>query len=286
MAKKKAPEGLFGEVEGGLTGAVRAVDEVPESVVKAYEAAQAQQGGSGITDVAGHVIPHEETVTTKPKGKAKGKGKAAKPTQAEINAEEAKAIAENPWTQAGDALANADIQETEAAEQAMSPAYSAQIAGQAQNQALADAGVSAGSGAGQWLQSNLAQANANDSPLMQAMNAYQAAYEKTQPAVASALQDMGQANALATSIAPENAYLNLLPSHLGNTSYLQLSPAEAQGLPPGLSYYLGQSGVSLPKSGTTAGIPSAGAILSGGTSPNPTPSVAPALTSGTGTAPS
>jgi hypothetical protein len=222
----------------------------------------------------------------------KGKGKKPKETavekylqaqhkQAVLDEDEQTAIQANPWYQAGNELASADeagAQQAEAAMGAGPGSLTAAVSGQAQALALADAGVTPGSQAGQWLQGELNQANANDAPLTAAMNAYQSAYEKTEPAITTSLQDMGAANALAMSVAPEQDYLNLLPGHLGNTDYLSLSGPQTQGLPPGLEYYLRKAGVSGVGGSNSALIPSAGAVLSGGTSPSTPPAVAPATT--------
>jgi hypothetical protein len=220
--------------------------------------------------------------------KDKGKGKAAPETATEkylqaqeLIAEENAAIANNPWTLAGNEIAKEDIAGAKQAEQDMGAgagSLTATVSAQAQQQALADAGVTPGSQAGQWLQGELNQANANDSPLTNAMNAYASAYEKSEPAIAGALQNMGEANAEATSVAPYSDYLNLLPGHLGNAGYLSLTGPQTAGLPPGLSYYLGKAGVSgVGGTSTTPQIPSAGAVLSGGTSSSTPPAVAPAV---------
>ncbi len=308
MATKKKSEGLFGDdplyPRGGndINPFIRGPEgkpkggkdkggkgHTPEATKKKPNTQEGGLEGTG-HDIEGWLMdltgtgyhkPGDPDYSTGIKGpaeqaaaKAKDKGKKAKtpePTQAQIDAEEEKAIQNNPWVQAGNALTESDEAGAQAAEQAMGAgpgSLLANVSGQSQAQALADAGVSPGSNAGAWLSSQLSQANANDSPLMNAMNAYQAAYEQTQPSVTQALQNMGQANALATSVAPEQAYLNLLTSHFGNTNYETLTPEQAAGLPPALQYYLGPQGAQVQGvSGKASGaIPSAQNILSGGTS--------------------
>lgn len=203
-------------------------------------------------------------------------------TAAQLQAEEAAAIQANPFTQMAESLAAAQNQEVGAVLGELNPqAQTAAMQG-ADAQALAATGETGNTQSAGWLQGQMNQAQRNDSPMAAAMNAYQQAYAATEPSVTNANVLQGQAAALAEQVAPADAYLNLATSHLGNTNYLQLTGPQAQNLPPALSYYLGQSGVQgLGKAGGTAAVPSAGAVLSGGTATT-TPS---ALNPGTGTAP-
>jgi len=215
---------------------------------------------------------------------APGKSKASKPTAAELQEEEEAAIQANPFTQMGEDLAYQQAQESAAALSYLGPQQQASASAGAQAQALQDAG--GGAGAASWLAGNVAQANANDSPMTQAMAAYEAAYNATEPSVLSADMQMGQANALAEQVAPADAYLQLAGSGLGSSTYKQLSAAQAANLPPALAYYLGPGGAQVGGvTGQSASIPSTGAILSGATAAGTTPTNPAALSAGTGTAP-
>ena len=63
------------------------------------------------------------------------------------------------------------------------------------------------------------------------MQAYTKAYEATEPSVTSAIQEMGEANALAEQVAPADPYLNLASSTSGTPTYQQLN-RPGPNLPP------------------------------------------------------
>jgi hypothetical protein len=114
----------------------------------------------------------------------------------------------------------------------------------ANNVALSAAGVPAGSSAAQWLNSETAQANANDTPMMQAMNAYANVVSAGQTTVDSALTNLGEANKIGIETASAAPWLSALGSHLqSNIAYSgQIPTSLAGGIPDWLKYYLSQSG--------------------------------------------
>ena len=160
---------------------------------------------------------------------------------------------QDPWTVLGNSL----VKELQQAQQPVEAAISGQDTASSQqsavNQALAVAGVTPNSSASQWLNSNIAQANANDQPMAAAMNAYGQAYGAGEKGVESALGQMGQANQLAMNTAPEQTWLTDLASHIqSNLSYSgEIPTSAATSLPPALLYYLQQSGAG---PGSTAGV--------------------------------
>jgi hypothetical protein len=173
--------------------------------------------------------------------KKKAKSDSDKPlTEAQIEAQ----IAANPFNKLGQGLVTQLEQEQAPIEKAISGGDTASATQSAVGQALAASGVSPGSSAAQWLDSNIAQANANDSPMQAAMNAYGQAYGAGQQGVDQALSGMAGANALGVTTAPEQTWLQGLGTHLqSNLNYYgQIPTSTAENLPPALLYYLQQSG--------------------------------------------
>lgn len=186
--------------------------------------------------------PSKDAPAAKPKGKSKGGGKTtpAPPTQKQLQ----DMIAANPFNQLGQGLV-ADMKAQQApVEAAISGQDTGTVVQNAENQALAVAGVTPGSSAAQWLDQNIAQANQNDQPMQKAMAAYGAQFEKGQQGVQNAIGQSGMANALNVTTAPEQTWLTDLAQHIqSNLSYYgQIPTGAAQNLPPALLYYLQQSG--------------------------------------------
>lgn len=203
------------------------------------------------------------------KGKGKGPSGPEGPTTAQIEQE----IANNPFNKLGEGLVKQLQEEQAPIEKAISGQDTAASVKSATAQALADAGVSANSSAGQWLDSNIAKANAADQPMQAAMAAYGKAYEAGQKGVDSALANQGQANALGQITAAEQPYLNLITQHLGSGQYYSLTPQQASSLPPALQYYLqqaGTQGITTPKGGWPAAFTQGASGPSG--APGPTAS--------------
>ena len=205
------------------------------------------------------------------KGKDKGKdtGTPPGPTQAQIEQE----IANNPFNKLGEGLVKQLQEEQAPIEKAISGQDTAASVKSATAQAFADAGVSANSSAGEWLNSNIAKANAADQPMQAAMAAYGKAYEAGQKGVDTALLNQGQANAIGQTTAAEQPYLNLITQHLGSGQYYSLTPEQAGSLPQALQYYLqqaGTQGITTPKGGWPAAFTQGASGPSG--APGPTAS--------------
>ncbi len=187
---------------------------------------------------------HPETIPEMVKG---GKAAPAKKKKAAAPASAAAPAADtpaNPFAALAQGLAS-DMQAQQApVEQAITGAQLPALTQSATTQALSEAGLSPGSSAGQWLNTNIAQANANDAPMQAAMNAYGAAYQTGQQGVDTALTNLGQANALGIQAAPETTWLNDLATHIqSNLAYSgEIPTADLATLPPALQYYLQQSG--------------------------------------------
>jgi hypothetical protein len=182
---------------------------------------------------------------TKKKAKAK---KSDSESPAQVQAAEEKAIADNPFNQLGQGLV-ADDQKIQAPlENAMAGGLTGPATSNAVAEALSASGLGGNAQAKQWLNANIAQANANDAPLAQAMAQYGAAYNTGQQGVDQALANMGQANALANTVAPEQQWLNALATHIqSNLNYYGTIPnwavgSGSQALPPALQYYLQTTG--------------------------------------------
>ena len=149
----------------------------------------------------------------------------------------------DPFYAIGQALTNEEAQINKPVEQAISGQDTAAAEQSATSQAIADAGVSPGSSAAQWLQSNISQANANDAPMAQAMAAYGKAYGAGQQGIATALTGVNQANALGIATAPEQTWLQDLATHIqSNLAYPGTVPEWVQNLPPSVKQALQQSG--------------------------------------------
>ena len=158
--------------------------------------------------------------------------------------------ANDVWQQLGNSLV-ADQQKLEAPiEQAISGKDTAPQESNAATTALGALGLSPNSSASSWLNSQISQANANDSPMAQAMNEYGKAFTAGQQGIDSSLKQMGTANALGVQTAPEADWVSSLAQHvLSNMNYFGgISPQIASSIPAALRYYLGQTGAG----GTTA----------------------------------
>lgn len=176
--------------------------------------------------------------------KPKTAKKAAAPSSAAETKDIEQEIDSGPWAKLSESL----IKQYDSALAPVTAAVSGSTntAGQADaaNQALASLGLSSGSNAGQWLESNLGAANANAAPVSQAMNAYGSQYAAEAGPITKALTAYGQANELEVSTAPEQSWLNALASHItSNLSYYGEVPTGAvSSLPGGLVEALQQSG--------------------------------------------
>jgi hypothetical protein len=185
-------------------------------------------------------VQAEEAAATK-KTAAKKKATTPKPeTAKEIETE----IADNPFNKLGEGLTTQLKAAETPIESAIAGGLTAPAESSAATQALGALGLSPNSSASSWLNSEISQANANDSPMDAAMKAYGSAFDTSQGTVNSALTQMGTANALETTTAPEQEWLTALMSHIqSNLSYYGEAPTDAlASLPPALLYYLQQSG--------------------------------------------
>ncbi len=235
---KSTQEGGLGGVGHDIASWLSDATRDVSSIGKAYKAAQAQRGGSGITDVAGHVAQDLPGLMTPVKPVKK------KPKPAPSTTTSAATAPANPFEQLAQGLVSQLQAEQAPVEQAVSGADTAPATSNAVNQALADAGLSPGSSAGQWLNANVAQANQNDQPMAQAMQAYGQAYTQGQGKVDTALTQLGQSSDLGVQSAPEQTWLTDLASHIqSNLAYYgQIPSGSAETLPPAILYYLQQSG--------------------------------------------
>jgi hypothetical protein len=109
--------------------------------------------------------------------------------------------------------------------------------------AILQANQPAAGSASDWLNQNIAAANAADSPMQQAMNNYATAYGQGEALQQGAIQQMGAANTAMLETAPEQAYVSLLQPGAGYYKYL--TPAEIQQLSPAMQYALQQAGVGV-----------------------------------------
>lgn len=126
------------------------------------------------------------------------------------------AIENDPYAQAGAQLAGAQKQLTSQLQGVISGS-SPLVAGteaNAVNQAENVAGVSPGSAAGKWLSAQVSQAQINDAPLQQALQAYSQSFGQGSAGVEQALAGMGQANALGVATAPAQTWLSDLATHI------------------------------------------------------------------------
>jgi hypothetical protein len=298
MAKKKkkpapqaqTPYEAIAQAEGGD----KPVSDAPSVDMLKKIGEELVVPGAGIKDVlqsGEQVLGIGKGKKAAPKKKKTTTATTAAPTQDQIIAEEEKAVSQDPFYQMGQALLNEDKTIQAPIEAAVSGADTASATQGATTQALADAGLSPNSSAAQWLNSNIAQANANDAPMTAAMNAYGKAYSAGQQGEQTALSGSAQANALGVQAAPETNYLNLLSQHLGYGQGYTIPQAQAQALPTWLQYYMGQAQVQGgPKGGwpgaagstaaTAAGTPIGAGSLAAAQAAQPS-----ALTPGTTSAP-
>jgi hypothetical protein len=216
-----------------------------EGPIGGYRAAQAQQGGSGL-DIAASKIekPVEQAVEAAGGIKKPPTKKKPKPPKPPTTTSAAATAPANPFEQLAQGLVSQLQAEQAPVEQAVSGADTAPATSNAVNQALADAGLSPGSSAGQWLNANVAQANQNDQPMAQAMQAYGQAYTQGQGKVDTALTQLGQSSDVGIQTAPEQTWLTDLASHIQSNlaNYGQIPSGAAETLPPAILYYLQQSG--------------------------------------------
>jgi len=265
-------------------------------------AAPAQQGffGKGLGALEQHWAKSEKPVTgfvdwltssmRKTDPTAKKPAAAAPTTTGGLTPQEiqAREVANSPWTLAGNALAGSF---TNAANQ-----YSSLTSGQAlpgiDQTTIANAEALAGtpstSNAGQWLSAQSAAAQAAAAPVSAAMQQTQNAYTTGENAFSQALQQQGQANALAVETAPMAAWQQALASHItstvGYTGQVPQSAAPTFKEYPLLSQEYSAAGipVSFSNQASASGIP-VGAPLTNttGTVVQPTTIAAP----GTNTSP-
>jgi hypothetical protein len=255
-----------------------------------------------LSNRVGGMGPPPKAKTPPPKGKGKGKGKgggggtvtkaqekkdiaaAEKKTKADKTqaAETAdyNAIQNNPYTKEENAIGNLLTAEDPQISSAIGGGYTQAATQSATSQALADAGLSPDSSAGQWLNANLAQANANDAPMAAAMNAYQNAFTGGQTGVGSALTNEAGANALAMQTAPEQGALTQLQNRQ-NYNAIYGAGANYSNLPTALQFYYKNAGISNtgPQPNTAGGAAAPGApapvVAPGGDNTNPLPAGTP-----------
>jgi hypothetical protein len=292
MAKKKKPTTGTGEEQGLIGRARHDIAAGYNDVGEALSAANRFGNKLGKEDPL-NILGIGKKGKAAPKkagGKKGGTTTSSAPTATQLEQE----IANDPWSQLGKALTTQLQQEQVPIEKAISGGDTASTAQAATTQALADAGLAPNSSAAQWLTSNMNQAQANDAPMAQAMNAYGQAYAAGQQGVNTALTGMGQANQLGVATAPEQTWLGDLATHIqSNLAYSGTVPSWAQNLPDALKVYLQQSG----QTGGTGTIPVTGLTYPGqkttptglsgtaGAAPGATPTPG-ALTPGTTPAPS
>lgn len=163
------------------------------------------------------------------------------PSEAEIKAQ---IQAGSLWNDLGQQIVAAQANLDKPVEQSISGALTGPAESSAATQALASMGLAPDSSASKWLNSQIAQANANDSPLSKAMDTYTQEYETGQSGVSAALASMGQANALDVDTAPQADWVQSLAQHImGNVNYYgEISPSQAASLTPAVLSALLQSG--------------------------------------------
>lgn len=226
---------------------------------------------------------------------AKRKDQAQTAATAKAQENEIAQVNASPWTQLGNALAS----QFQQAETPVAAAVGGQGIGTAQEgaagQALSSLGLSPGSSAGAWLNSQTQAAQETAAPVSQAMAQEGAQYAAEAGPISKALQAYGQANALEVQTAPEASWLNALASHVtSNLSYEGVVPtASLPSLSPSVAKalqlsggYIGTSGagttpvqnIGSNNEGGSKAIASAGSGLTAGAtntgvipSPSPTP---------------
>jgi hypothetical protein len=185
-----------------------------------------------------------DTAKAKPKKKAAAKGESS----AQEQEQEQQLVATNDFAQLAKGLISDETAQEAPLQQAVSGQLTAPATSNAVATALAAAGLSPNSPAAQWLNANIAQAQAADQPMAQAMTAYGQATEQGNQQVNQALGNMGTAENLALQTAPEQTWLQSLAAHIqSNMNYYGTIPSWAVGsgstaLPPALQYYLQQTG--------------------------------------------
>ena len=246
MAKQTAPtdygmtpEELADANAQGMTPA-EWVAAYGSKVQQAEMEAAGTQGSQAPTMTGAGMTSAADSISTKQEAKQAAAGNApAGPTTAQIEKE----FANDPWSQLGAGLAKTLEEEQAPIEKAVSGQDTGSQDKVAMSAAMTTLGLSPGSGAAQWLNSNIATANKADQPMQAAMAAYGKAYETGQKGVDTALTNMGQMNKLGVKTAPYQTWLQDIDQHIqSNITYGQVVPSWAQSLPDALKYYLAQSG--------------------------------------------
>lgn len=181
-----------------------------------------------------------------PPTKTKAKAKKKPPAEGDLTTAQMEAQIQQGdlWNQLGQQLVSDQAKLSAPVENAISGGLTAPVASGAATQALSDMGLSPNSKASDWLNSEIAQAKANDAPLTQAMKEYGADYAQGQQGVSAALAGMGQANALAIDTAPEADWMTAIVQHaMSNVNYYgEITPSQASTLPPSVLAALSGSG--------------------------------------------
>jgi hypothetical protein len=176
-------------------------------------------------------------------------------TSAETQAEEGQIADQNDFNTLAQGLVTQDQQLQVPVGQAIGGELTGPATSSAESQALAAIGLSPTSSASSWLNSEIAQGNANDSPMTQALNAYQQAYSAGQGVIDQAITNVGEGNQLGVATAAEQPFLNQLSSHLGSEQYYTIPSDVASQLSPALQTALANAGflgVTAPKAPASA----------------------------------
>ena len=218
----------------------QAIVGVPSTVESVFDPALPPDMKKAIEEKEAKKKKPEETEAEKKKGDEE----AAAAKEAAVKQLEEQNAAAQTWNTYGEAITKDQQNLVQPVEEAISGALTKPAESSAASDAMAAIGLSPDSSAAKWLQSQISQANAIDTPMAQAMAAYGAAYETGQKGVDEALSAMGGANALDVQTAPEADWIQALASHItGNINYYgEITPALAASLPPALQWALQQSG--------------------------------------------
>jgi hypothetical protein len=223
-----------------MSGPLGWIEGAASSLVKPFENIKNLEG-QGLGDGA------PAAAASPPKKEAKkATKKADTPTSAEQTKAIEKELSSGPWAQLSQALVKQYDAELTPVTAAVSGSTNATGQTDAASQALASLGLSPSSNAGQWLESNMASANASAAPVTAAMNAYGQQYAAEAGPITKALQAYGQANELEVSTAPEQSWLNALASHItSNLSYggdVPVADVGNGGITPAVAKALQESG--------------------------------------------
>lgn len=204
------------------------------------EVTSALEAGYSPTQVADTVFPKDPPQTAAQK--------AAAASKAQVTAQEAQAkeVANSPWTQLGNSLAQQYQQAEAPAANLMSGAQTVPGQNAASQTALALLGESGASPDAATLGAWAGAANAATAPVTAAEAAEGAQYSAEAGPITKAIMAYGQANALSDETAPEASWLSALASHVtSNLSYYGSVPTSDLGVlegAPGVASALQQAG--------------------------------------------